>query len=407
MKTSIVYVYNSFKDPLFQATLWLYLKEEVKNRRFNFLLITYEQKEFEISREEKNQIKEELKEFNITWYPLKWHSGRFKLIKKLFDFISSIFLIAKLYVRKKPSSIISLGTVAGSFAYIVSRLFRLKNYIYQYERHSEFLADFGIWSRRSISFQILNYFERLSGRNSELLATGTTHMIKRLEQEGVKGDLYLLPSCVNDFHFQFSAESRDRIRDLLKIGSKRVVIYLGKFGGIYFSLDEVSDFFYQWKCLDKKTFFIVLTPEDSEAVENQLKNSGLLPESFFIGHVPHREVPAYLSAADMGIVAVPSFPSQKFRSPIKVGEYLCCGLPYVVGREISNDDDVALKSDVGIVLNSYSMEELEKNYSKVESFFDEERISLRKRCRDVGLTYRGFSRLKKKGEEIFDKLASL
>lgn len=406
MKSSVVFVYNSFKDPLFQATLWLYLEEESKNNRFKFLLVTYEQDEFEVSEEEKIRIHKQLNSKNIFWYPLKWHSGNFKLIKKMYDFVASFFLIAKLYIGNKPKSIISLGTVAGSFAFLISRIFKMKSYIYQYERHSEFLADFNIWSRESIAFKMLNYFERLSGRKSEILATGTTHMLQRLEEEKTKGETYLLPSCVNDSHFKYSEKSRHRIRKSLGVENRRVAIYLGKFGGIYFSLNEVSDFFSEWQQVDESIFFVVLTPEDKGVVESQLKKSGLSPSFFHIGRVPHEEVPDYLSAADIGVVAVPSLPSQKFRSPIKVGEYLCTGLPYIVGEGISNDDDVAISNNVGVVLQSYDGNELQKNYKRIKSFFDEDSDILRKRCREAGLSYRGFSRLKDTGEKIFNKLAS-
>lgn len=406
MRTSIVFVYNSFKDPLFQATLWLYLVDESARNRFRFLLITYEQEEFFISEQEKNRIKEDLAAMNIVWLPLKWHSGSFKLVKKLFDLVLALALIARIYARFKPKTIISLGTVAGSFSYLLSRMFGLKNYIYQYERHSEFLADFNIWNRKSISFRMLNYFERLSGKNSEILATGTSHMMKRLEEEKVRGTTYLLPSCVDDQHFQFSGKDRELIRNSLGIGTQKAVIYLGKFGGIYFSLKKIVAFFREWKHLDSSVFFIILTPEDAKEVERQLIAAGIEESSFHVGRVPHHDVPKYLSASDIGVVAVPSLPSQKFRSPIKVGEYLCCGLPFIVGRGISDDDQIAKEKSVGVVLDSYDRAGLEKVMPEIQQLVSEDKEVLRRRCRSAGLSYRGFSRLVSTGKQIFDKLAS-
>ena len=301
---------------------------------------------------------------------------------------------------------ISLGTVAGSFAYILALIFRIKTYIYQYERHSEFLKDFGIWSASSVSFKFLNYFERLSGRKANILATGTNHMINRLAKEGNKSSIYLLPSCVNEEIFKFNPMDRNEIRERLGIQEKKVVIYLGKFGGIYFELEAIASFFAEWNKLDKQTYFLILTPYDHDEIRENLEEKGLNERNYFVSRVDHQEVPSYLSAADMGVVAVPTLPSQKFRSPIKVGEYLCCGLPYVVGKGISEDDIVADKHRAGVVLNSYDREGLRSALPEIRKLFDEDSDNLRSRCRAAGVAYRGFHRLKGTNKEIFDQIST-
>lgn len=403
MKSSVVFVYNSFKDPLFQATLWLYLKEESNNQRFCFHLITYEQKEYHIEEEERRRIQEDLKSLNIQWHPLTWHSGRFKLLKKLFDLLSAFLLVFRIKVFTRASSIVSLGTVAGSFAYILAKMFFLKCYIYQFERHSEFLADFGIWSKNSLSYKLLHRLETISGRGSELLATGTTHMIERLKNEGIKGLVYYLPSCVDDEMFQFDQKSREEIRNRLEINEKRVIIYVGKFGGIYFTLNNMASFFSDWMKMDSTVFFIVLTPQNQNEVKSSFHEHGITEKQCFVSSVAHNEIPAYLSASDIGLVAVPSLPSQKFRSPIKVGEYLCCGLPYVVGHGISDDDLIAKKSSVGVVIDSYNIEGISKIQPELDLVMSRKRDDLRL----VGIQYRGFSELKKTGKQIFDSMYNL
>lgn len=403
MKSSIVFVYNSFKDPLFQATLWLYLKEEQTNDRFSFHLITYEQDEYPVSPDEAKQIHRALNAMHISWYPLKWHSGKFKLLKKAFDLLAALFTVAKIKFSSGASSIISLGTVAGSFAFILSRMFRLKTYIYQYERHSEFLVDFGIWKKKSLSNRLLHWMETVSGRNADILATGTTHMMKRLAKEGTRAEVFYLPSCVDDNRFVFDQNQRNEIRKKLGIGERRAIIYVGKFGGIYFSIDQVARFFIEWMNVDPNVYFIILSPQDNSEIRAVMTERGLPRQVIYVDEVGHEKIPSYLSAADVGVVAVPSHESQKFRSPIKVGEYLCCGLPYLVGKGISDDDQVAIDHKVGVVMEKYNQAEIEKVYPALEQIMSKKRADMR----SIGVQYRGFSVLRRTGKEIFDHLYQL
>jgi hypothetical protein len=60
------------------------------------------------------------------------------------------------------------------------------------------------------------------------------------------------------------------------------------------------------------------------------------------------QIPAYLSAADIGFVAVRQWPSKRYCSPIKTGEYLSCGLPVIVPEGVS--DDVGKMTELGICI---------------------------------------------------------
>ncbi len=402
--SAIVYVYNSYMDPLFQSTLWKYLLEESVSNRFNFYLITFEQKEYELVQSEKNRVKTELRKKGIYWYPLKWHSGHLKLFLKAWDFITSLFLSILIRLIYQTKIVISLGTVAGSFAYLLSRMLLMKSFIYQFERHSEFLKDFGIWKGSTISFSLLNYLESISGNNSEWIATGTNHMLERLKREGAKGKTYLLPSCVDENIFDFRIQDRNKLRKSLGIDDRLVIIYVGKFGGIYYNLEDITSFLHNWKVEFPQSFFIILTPQNQDEIRKALGMKGINSESSFVGIADYSEVPSWISASDLGLVAVPSLPSQKFRSPIKVGEYLCCGIPYIVGQGISEDDVVAKKNNVGIVLSSYTRSGIIQGKPTLNQLIDENRLSQRTRCRLAGIEYRGFSTLKRTGAEIFDDI---
>ncbi len=392
MKKAVAYIYNSFKDPLFQSNMYLYLLDAAKELDYAFVLITYEQPDHTISDDEKEKLKNELNEKNIKWIPLKWHSGKFKLFKKIWDVLCGLFVILK-YRARGYNRIVSLGTVSGSFAYIYSKMFGLKHYLYQYEPHSEFLKDVGVWRSNSISFRLLNLLEKKSGLNTEVIATGTKYMLERLSKMNSQASTFRIPSCVDDSLFEFSEKDRSGIRKNLGIIDRKVLVYAGKFGGIYYD-KEVFNLCATIHRKDTSFYFMILSGNDHDEIKNEFLKRGLTENDFYVSQVSHNQMFKYLSASDIGLVSVPPLPSQKFRSPIKVGEYLCCGLPYIVCKGISEDDVYATKYKVGIVLDDFEKASVDSKFVEILKILSEDKVSLRNRCRKVGLDYRGFENLR-------------
>jgi hypothetical protein len=399
MKRSVVFIYNSFKDPLFQGNLFQQLLLESKNCRFKFHLITFEQKEYQLSAEEEVATKRKLRTKNIFWTPLKWHSGRFIILKKLYDLINSLLLIVKIHIKHKPSSIISLGTIAGGYCYIIKSIFFYKHYAYQFEPHSEFMADFNIWNKTSIKYKVLNKLEALTSKNAEIISTGTHYMKDRLHNMKVAADIFYLPSCINEEYFPLSAKKRIEIRDRYNIASnQKVLIYLGKFGGIYYD-KEIFNLMEEIYLSINDIFIFILTPNNHLAINAELRNRKI--NNFHVTKAEYRSVYEFLNAADVGISAIPGFPSQKYRSPIKIGEYLLCGLPYITCSGVSEDDIIAEKYHCGVVLENYERSEIKNSMNQIKALFSHQDKS---RLREIGISYRGLSMHSKTVISIFKKL---
>lgn len=387
-KSIVIFIHNSFKDPLFFGTVLLYLKKSSPNfPNLLFHLITYEQKNFRVDRSEKNSIIDELKTYNILWHPLNYNKGTYLLVKG-YDFFKGFLLVLWLRLRYGSRAILSLANIAGGFSFIYGKLLGMKIILYQYEPHSEFLADFGMWSSSGIKFKLLNKIERIMGIHSDYVLPGTDGMIERLLNWKSKAKIYKVPTCVNNDKFVFSKEGREQVRTELKIQNKKVFLYLGKFGGIYYN-EEIAFF---CKVLYRNipdSFFLIVTPNDKKEISTMFQKIGLSETSYFVTESPYEIVQNYISAADIGIVAIPPYPSQKFRSPVKVGEYLLCGIPFIVCKGISDDDKIAEKYYVGVVVNDFSEKEIVKAIPKTIALLIEEKQHIRHRTRKAGIEYRG------------------
>lgn len=368
-----------------------------------FELITYEQPQYPLTAAQRAAYRQTWAAANIHWHPLTWHSGRFQLLKKAYDLTRGLLLCARLRLSG-ARSILAMCTVAGSLAFVIAKVLGLRYFGFQYEPHSEFMLECGVWPANSLAYRGLHLVEGLAGRHADLLSTGTRHMMARLQEQGSAARPYLLPSCVDEQRFQFTAAGRAQIRARYGWSEHQpVLLYLGKFGGVYYD-EEIGEFFAALRRQQPALHLLVVTPDAPAPVAASLRRAGLPEMAYTLTRSPYEEVPAYISAADFGLVAIPPTPAQRFRSPIKVGEYLCCGLPYLTCRGVSEDDQVAEAHDVGVVVAAFTVAEAARVAPRIAAFLAEDGPTLRARCRQAGIAYRGLAQYAPVAAEIFAQL---
>ena len=390
----IVYSFQSLKDPLFEGLMLEYLKRLDLSTDVVFHLITHEQKAYRLSPEEKSKEIEFLRKFKIEWYPINYHTGRFILFKKAYDFTRSLLLCLKIKFKFKPKRIVAFLSGGGAFSYIISKIINLKFIVVCLEPHSDYLVDFAIWSKNSLKYRLLNYFERKQAIHAEHIIVPTSYTLDLLKEYKSKAKVWLCPICVDEDNFQFSQEYRNKLRKQFNIEEKYVLLYVGKFGGIYYSVEEVFDFFKLLKAQLPHLHLFVITGEERGLLLSTMKTRNLDESECTIqGFVPYNQLNHFISLADMGFLAVPSLPSQKYRTPVKTGIYLQTGLPYIVNEGIAEDDIVARKEDVGIVIKNISEESILHCVGEISRFSTLNKDELRERCRNAGVKYRGMNNM--------------
>lgn len=398
-KECIVLVYNSFSDPLFQNLMYQYMLDLIAHTDWTFHLITYEQAAYKVK--DKQEVIERLNEQGITWHPRSHRTGKFLIFKKALDGLSVFVLIAKL--RAKGVRVIwSFANLAASFGYIYSRLLGFKTVIYSYEPHSQFMAELGLWNRSSLKFKILNYLEWKAGLDANYVLTGTKYMVEELKRKGAKGEIYRAPTSVDENVFVVDEELRSTYRKRLNAEDKNILIYLGKFGGLYYD-EEIYQLIKLVDSSISNMFFVIATPDNPEEIRNKLSEVGIDDNSRVMHLTKVKDVVGCLNAADIGLNAIPPSPSQKYRSPTKVAEYLLCGLPFITCKGISEDDIYAETYCVGVVLNSFNDVEISLKLGEVERLL-ENRGNLAKRCREVGIKYRAKSNVTNQLLAVFERL---
>lgn len=397
----LVIIYNSFADPLFQNLMLAYIKTQSKSHpHYRFDLLTFEQEDYALSRELQAKTKIALQEDRIYWHPLRYHNGRFLLLKKMYDFMIAAKEVFLIRLQGKPSYIISFANVSAAIGIVLSKLFRTKHLIYSYEPHADFLVDFGIWKKSGIRYRIMSKLEHFAGMKSDVILTGTMAMKEELERRNSRAKIYRAPSGVDENIFRRSENARQEIRRNLNIEKRKVIIYVGKFGGIYYDR-EIIAFFKGLLDLDPDYFFLILSPSEHAVINNHFHFFGIDDSHFYITRAfSAEEVARWNSAADVGLNAIPPLPNQKFRSPVKVGEYLLCGLPYITCKGVSEDAEYATQYGVGAVVNELSEQSAIVAHEQLNVLFNVSASEMSQRCRKIGEEYRGKSNVDRILDEV-------
>ncbi len=403
-KHIIIYTFQSLEDPLVKGLILEYLKTyKPTGHALRFHLITHEQNEFKLNGEQSNSIIAELNRYNIKWYPVKYRSGTFILFKKALNFIQTFIIAFKIKRQFRPVAIMGFLAIAGGYSYILSKLLRLRLIVYCFEPHSEYMVDFKIWKKSSLKYKLLKKFERLQVKNADYLVVPNNETKLLAEKIRPSENIYVCPICINTDTIVFDALSREKIRSFLNVKDKTILIYTGKFGGIYYTSDEVISFFSKLYKENTSFFFYVITPNVSE-IDKSVTKFKLPPDSIHVSNtVKYEELNRHISAADIGFVALPTLPSQKYRTPVKTAIYLSCGLPYIVNKGIGEDDFIASNENVGIVIDNLDDSAITV-VNQINDLLSRDKVGLYERCRKEAVSTRGLSSTGAVLEKIFSQL---
>lgn len=111
---------------------------------------------------------------------------------------------------------------------------------------------------------------------------------------------------------------------------------------------------------------------------------GLSADQRTIVSVPGMEVPAYLAAADAGLLIRESSPVNRVASPVKFAEYLSCALPVIVSDAVGDYSDLVQREGLGAVLPYHATaEQAETLLVKFLTRYEQDAEALRAHCQAV------------------------
>ncbi|HEU4593740.1 MAG TPA: glycosyltransferase, partial [Pyrinomonadaceae bacterium] len=305
----------------------------------------------------------------ISWSALAYHK-RPTVPATLFDILAGARAAARL-VREHGIDVLHARAHVPLAMALVARRFTRSRLVFDIRGlMAEEYADAGVWEEGSLKFRAVKALERAGIRKADQLVVLTRAMREWLLGEGLAGEekIEVIPCCV-DFDRYAEAEGINPDEEGTHADAdagdggeaeRFEVVYAGSVTGLYM-LEEMGRFFVELRAREPRAFLRILTKSPPAEAAARLRGVGLGAEDFHVGGVAAREVPAFLRRARLGLsFRKPTF-SQVAASPTKIPEYLAAGFPVVSNAHIGDTDQLLEGERVGVVVRSFTPEELARS----------------------------------------------
>jgi glycosyltransferase involved in cell wall biosynthesis len=374
MPAKTLYIcYFGVREPLVQTQVIPYLRELIKDD-VSVSLLTFEP-EFrktwpaaEIASE-----KARLAAIGIDWHCLGYHK-RPSAIATAYDIFRGSLLVWSLLGREKFDILhgrVHIPTLMGALARKFSRrkpklLFDVRGFF------PEEYTDAGIWPENGWLYRAAKRVEKWLLRVSDgfIVLTEKARQILFPGSEDLGADVLgrpveVIPCCVDTERFAaFDEAARTKMRKKLGIESRKVLVYVGSFGGWYLT-DEMFDLFAAARGADPNVFVIILTQRQADLATKRIMEMGFRENDFLVQSVSPSEIPAYLNSANMAVSFIKNCYSKQASSPTKNAEYLAAGLPIVANSGIGDVDKNILEDGVGVLVESFRPADLQTAVSRI------------------------------------------
>lgn len=198
--------------------------------------------------------------------------------------------------------------------------------------------------------RFISHLELQQGRRADRLSTVSENLKEYLVDKIGRHDVTVIPSCFNEARFFFDSNARSEIRQSLHLNQNDILLCYSGGMSAWQRIGDIISLFKRVCSADNRCKALFLTTSQAE-VTGQLQTVQFPAGQSFVRGCAHQDVHRYLSAADIGIILRHDTPVNNVASPVKVGEYLACGLPVILTRGIGDYSDMLPAAGVGMLLD--------------------------------------------------------
>ncbi len=362
--------YFWLSEPLVQTQVLPYLRELQKDG-IRISLMTFERADITLDQIEEQRRK--LAAEGIDWYHLTYHKSP-SVPATVYDVLNGARLTRRIMSEQKIDVLhgrVHIPAMMGAIARKFSRrkpklIFDIRGFF------PEEYTDAGRWKENGWIYKAVKRAEKWLLKDSDgfIVLTEKAREILFPESKETGFDRFgraveVIPCCVNVEKFAVIDQSlRREMREKLRVHGRRVITYVGSFGGWYMT-DEMIDFFAAAREADASVFALILTKTEAEMVAARLEAKGFTAQDYLVTSVTPAEIPAYMSAADIALSFIKKCYSKQASSPTKIAEYLASGLPVISNRGIGDLDEMIETDAVGTLVEDFDPESYRQSLRQI------------------------------------------
>jgi glycosyltransferase involved in cell wall biosynthesis len=376
--------YNGMLDPLGQTQVLPYLRELAKfGVRFTLLSFEREKAFTPEGAKRRDALKKSLAVEGIHWHWLRYHQKP-SLPATVYDVIAGVRYASQLVRRNGIEMVHARSHIPATIALALKRRLGIKMIFDVRGLMAEEYVDAEHWQKGSVAYRITKTMERRVFGATDAIVTLTERIWPILsEWEGIKGrDVIhtVIPCCVDLELFKSSGSEREETRAALGLDDRFTLIYSGSLDGWYLT-ERMADFFAELLRRKTNAHLLWLTTGSHSRVKELMTARNIPSENYSVHSALASEVPAFLSAADVGVSFIKPCLSKLASSPTKYGEYLACGLPLLINCGIGDSDALVEQFRVGTLVREFDVDSYRKAAAEIELLASQPAV--RERSREV------------------------
>lgn len=354
----VLYIsYNGMLDPLGQSQVLPYLRE-LSKQGVLFTLLSYEREAAygPIGRERCAKLRQSLAAQGIEWHWLRYHQ-RPSLPATVYDVLAGVRYGEKLVRRRRIEMVHARSHIAATIALALKKRFHLKMIFDVRGLMAEEYVDAAHWRKSGVPYILTKAMERRVLRAADGVVTLTERIWPIIKDwEGLRGRELaheVIPCCTDLELFKFDSRSRAARRAELGLGERFVLVYSGSIGGWYMT-DRMADLFVELLKKRADAHFLWLTLGPRELIDRLMRERGIAPGQYTVQPAASMDVPSFLNASDAGIAFYKPGFSKLATSPVKVTEYMACGLPFIINEGIGDADALVTGARAGALVHEFA-----------------------------------------------------
>jgi len=374
--------YFGIREPLVQTQVLPYLRQ-LQSENLRVSLLTFEPNLHRAwTANQLAQQRAALSAEGLTWHYLPYHKWP-SLPATIYDMAAGAWTILGI-MRREGVDILHARNHVPAVMSAVARKFRGGHLVFDIRGFMpEEYTDAGVWPENGYLYRGLKTVERHLLRVSDAFVLLTERAREIVfpgcdDADNLGRPIEVIPCCVDFARFDREQTSRESLRAELSLTGRRVIVYLGSFGGWYMT-DEMTDFLKVAHEQDRATFSMILTQSPRQLVIDRMSSLGIEPKDFLVTQVTPGEVPRYLKAANMAISFIKPCYSKQSSSPTKIAEYLAAGLPIVCNAGVGDLDKLIEGRRVGALLREFTAPAYLNGLDEIEAMRYEENLAERLR----------------------------
>ncbi|MEX1026538.1 MAG: glycosyltransferase [Candidatus Paceibacterota bacterium] len=268
------------------------------------------------------------------------------------------------------------------------------------------------WSERAVVYRALRWIEAKLVTRADAVVVRTPQTAEILRSRTYPrvpaNRFYVIPNGKDSTTFMPSSSSaRMRVRRELGIDPQAfLVLYVGSIGPNYLPR-EMFRFFVALRARRPNAHFLMITTDDRESLVRDAVRAGVPEAALTVTTRSHEAMPPLIAAADIGLSFRQAGVSRAAVCPLKVAEYLLCGVPVVTNEGVGDLDAVFQSGAVGYLLREFDDRSLTDAVAYcVENCAGTGREAVRRGARRAGLAYFDLRRVQERYDRVYRSLGS-